>query len=121
MAGKKGNDRMTTDTMIAVAIFAALFLGAGAFGFCGWCKNFTNEREHGEFEGGFRYVADQEHDADGKALTGWRLEFSRRMEQLFFPPCYVVNKLLGRENTSPAPPPPVAAAPGEASPPKGDR
>jgi hypothetical protein len=82
---------------LIIAGVAFVFVGTLLFG-CVFCRMFANEYEHGEFEGGFKYVADQEHDKDGKDATGWRLELSRRAEQVFFPLCYPFNRLLGRTN-----------------------
>jgi hypothetical protein len=78
--------------------FLIVFIVMGSFGFCAYCKNFTNEAEHGKFEGGFTFVGDDiEHDSVGNPLSGWRLRLSQISEMIFFPLCYPINKLLGRE------------------------
>ncbi len=83
--------------MIIFLSLAALFLAAGAAGFCVFCQLFTNEYEHGQFEGGFRYVAGPEDGSQGRPLSGWRLELYRRAEQVFNPLCYWPNRLRGIE------------------------
>lgn len=65
-----------------------MFLIAGGFGFCVWCKKWT--------EGEFGYVADVEHGSDGQPLHGFWLQWSRVWEMIGTPLCYPLNKLLGR-------------------------
>jgi hypothetical protein len=78
-----------TSLFIAVALFGVAFLAAGAFGFCVWCKKWT--------EGEVGYVADVEHGDDGLPLTGWRLETSRIVEGYIGTPlCTRINRALGR-------------------------
>lgn len=80
---------MTSALILCGLVAVALFLTAGAFGFCHWCEQWA-ENEWG-------YMADVEHGSDGRPLTGWRLQSSRIIEGFIGTPlCWPVNKLLGR-------------------------
>lgn len=80
------------DLTIAVILFGLLFLSAGAFGFCTWCKKWVEPENDGEYG----YVADVEHDNSGKPETGFWLQWSRVWETIGTPLCLPVNKFLGR-------------------------
>ena len=76
-----------------VIVLAAAVIGWFMFGAIAGkgCVEPDREGETGH------YVADVEHGADGKPLSGWRLELARRWEQFACPLCRPINKLLGRE------------------------